>query len=65
MICGGFEWAGLEIDATRNGAGLQPDQQISSNTSTIEAWVGRADEATVIARDVIERLRNDGTEDLE
>jgi acetate kinase len=64
-ICAGFESAGLEIDATRNGAKLQPDQRISSNTSTIEAWVVQVDEATMIARDVIERLRNDGTKDPE
>jgi acetate kinase len=57
-ICAGFESAGLEIDATRNGAKLQSDQRISTNTSTIEAWVVQVDEATMIARDVIERLRN-------
>jgi acetate kinase len=60
-ICDGFEWAGLEIDSTRNRAALQSDQPISSDTSKIEALVIQVDEAVVIARDLMDLLQNRNT----
>jgi len=61
-ICAGFEWAGLQLDPTENTVVLRSDAKISGAGSAIEAWVVQVDEAAVIACDVIERLRNDGTE---
>jgi acetate kinase len=56
-ICAGLEWARLELDRERNEAALQSDEPISSGGSEIEVWVVHVDEATVIARDVVDYLR--------
>jgi acetate kinase len=52
-ICSGLEWAGLKIDADRNEKMVRSEGQISTDTSTLNAWVIPTDEELLIARDTV------------
>jgi len=52
-ICDGLEWAGLKLDATRNGKASGQEQQISTEDSTLKAFVIPTDEELLIARDTV------------
>ncbi len=56
QICEGFDWAGLTLDAGRNSTYSLTEGRISTEGSTVEAWVMEVDEASVIAADVAECL---------
>ena len=49
-ICDGMDWAGLTIDATRNGK-LRGEGVISSDESRLQAWVIPTNEELLIAQD--------------
>lgn len=54
-ICAGFEWAGLKkLDPTRT------DGRISTDDSTLHAWVIKTDEEKLIARETIKLLGGQG-----
>ncbi len=50
-ICGGLEFAGLEIDPVANEAESEVGRRISVEGSRLEAWVIPTDEELLIARD--------------
>ena len=50
-ICQGLEWAGLKLDKTRNDAGVGSEKQITTDDSTLHAFVIPTDEELLIARD--------------
>jgi acetate kinase len=52
-ICDGLEWAGLKIDAGRNQKMVRSEGQISTDASTLNAWVIPTDEELLIARDTV------------
>jgi acetate kinase len=52
MICESFEWAGLGIDPVRNEMAVGgTEMRISTDNSTLAAWVIPTDEELMIARD--------------
>ncbi len=51
-ICDGMEWAGLTIDAARNGK-LRGEGVISTDESRLQAWVIPTNEELLIARDTV------------
>jgi acetate kinase len=50
-ICRGLEWAGLELDAQRNGAAIGTEARISADHSRLQAYVIPSDEELMIARE--------------
>jgi acetate kinase len=58
LICKGFEWAGLELDAERNaGCTLGAEGLISTESSRLAAYVIPTDEELLIARDTVRSVR--------
>jgi acetate kinase len=53
QICEGLEWAGLKLDRNRNQQASAFEGQISSNDSTLHAFVIPTDEELLIARDTV------------
>jgi len=52
-ICSGLEWAGLKLDHRRNKELAGLEGQISTNDSTLHAFVIPTDEELLIARDTV------------
>jgi acetate kinase/transaldolase len=52
-ICEGLEWAGLRIDHRKNEQAAGVEGQISTNDSTLHAFVIPTDEELLIARDTV------------
>jgi acetate kinase len=52
-ICQGLEWAGLKLDKGRNEAAVGLERQITTDDSTLRAFVIPTDEELLIARDTI------------
>lgn len=52
-ICAGFEWAGLRLDEKRNQQTVGSERQISTDNSTLHAFVIPTDEELMIARDTL------------
>jgi acetate kinase len=52
-ICKGLEWAGLEVDADKNGQTAARERQISKDGCRLAAWVIPTDEELLIARDTV------------
>jgi acetate kinase len=55
-ICQALEWAGLTLDDGANASASGPEVKIAGRESRIDAWVIRADEAAVIARETVALL---------
>jgi acetate kinase len=52
-ICEGLEWAGLRLDDNRNKQAVGSEGQISSDESSLHAFVIPTDEELLIARDTV------------
>ena len=52
-ICGGLEWAGLRLDAQRNQSQAPSERCITTDDSTLAAYVIPTDEELLIARDTV------------
>ena len=52
-ICQGLEWAGLKLDKDRNETAVGLERQISTDDSTLLAFVIPTDEELLIARDTV------------
>ena len=52
-ICTGLEWAGLKLDTSRNEQAVGKEAQISSDSSSLKAFVIPTDEELLIARDTV------------
>lgn len=52
-ICAGMEWAGLQIDVSRNEATVGKEGKISTDDSRVEAYAIPTDEELLIARDTV------------
>jgi acetate kinase len=52
-ICAGLEWAGLTIDANQNDQMVGREGRISTDGSTLHAWVIPTNEELLIARDTV------------
>ena len=52
-ICSGMEWAGLKVDKSRNEQAVGKEAQISTDDSTLKAYVIPTDEELLIARDTV------------
>jgi acetate kinase len=52
-ICAGLEWAGLVIDANQNQQMAGREGRISTDGSTLHAWVIPTNEELLIARDTV------------
>ena len=59
-ICAGMGWCGLTLDEDRNARTIGSEGRISVDDSRVHAYVVPVDEATVIARDTVRRLRQPG-----
>ncbi|HEX8185718.1 MAG TPA: acetate kinase, partial [Blastocatellia bacterium] len=58
LICGGLQWAGLELDAERNAACAGGfEGLISTEGSRLAAYVIPTDEELLIARDTVRKVR--------
>ncbi len=58
-ICAGFEWAGLRLDASQNQQAIGRDARISSEDSTLHAWVIPTNEELLIARDTLRCIQGE------
>jgi acetate kinase len=52
-ICDGLQFAGLELDSSKNDAVTSKDRQISTDASTLSAYCIHTDEELLIARDTV------------
>jgi len=52
-ICEGLEWAGLKLDKDRNDAAVGSEKKITTDDSSLHAFVIPTDEELVIARDTV------------
>jgi acetate kinase len=52
-ICAGLGWAGLRLDAARNRETVGREGRITSDESTLHAWVIPTNEELLIARDTV------------
>jgi acetate kinase len=52
-ICEGLEWVGLKLDKDRNDAAIGSEKQITTDDSTLHAFVIPTDEELLIARDTV------------
>jgi acetate kinase len=52
-ICEGLEWAGLKVDSNRNGQMVGLEGRISTDHSSLHAFVIPTDEELLIARDTV------------
>jgi acetate kinase len=59
-ICAGMEWCGLTLDPDRNAEAIGAETRISSDVSTLQAYVIPVDEASIIVRDTVGCLRRPG-----
>lgn len=56
-VCGRLAWAGLKLDSSANEAAVGNEARISALDSIIDVWAVTVNEALMIGRDTIERLR--------
>ncbi len=56
-ICAGMGWCGLMLDQERNARTIGSEGRISTDGSTVHAYVIPVDEALIIARDTVRCLR--------
>ncbi len=56
-VCSGMEWCGLTLDEGRNAEAIGAETRISSDDSTLHAYVIPVDEASIIVRDTVGCLR--------
>jgi acetate kinase len=59
-ICAGLDWCGLALDPDRNAEAIGTEARISSDVSTLQAYVIPVDEASIIVRDTLGCLRRPG-----
>jgi acetate kinase len=52
-ICAGLEWAGLKLDARKNDDAVGKEERITTDDSTLKAFVIPTDEELLIARDTV------------
>jgi acetate kinase len=52
-VCAGLEWAGLTIDGSKNQQTIGHENRISTEESTLHAWVIPTNEELLIARDTV------------
>jgi len=52
-ICAGLEWAGLKLDKGKNEQAVGKEARISTDDSTLKAFVIPTDEELLIARDTV------------
>jgi acetate kinase len=58
-ICGGMEWAGLRIDATKNQETIGREGKISSDDSKVLVYAIPTDEELLIARDTVRVIKGE------
>jgi acetate kinase len=58
-ICEGLEWAGLRLDEEKNQQTVGSEGQISSDSSTLHAYVIPTDEELLIARDTVRCIQRE------
>jgi acetate kinase len=58
-ICEGLEWAGLKLDEKKNQQMVGLEGQISSDDSSLNAYVIPTDEELMIARDTVRRIQGE------
>jgi len=58
-ICAGMEWAGLNLDASRNQQTVGREGQISTDDSKLLAYAIPTDEELLIARDTVRVIRGE------
>ena len=58
-ICTGLEWAGLKLDKGRNEQAVGKEAMISTDDSTLKAFVIPTDEELLIARDTVRCIAGD------
>lgn len=58
-ICEGLEWAGLRLDEEKNQQTVGSEGQISSDNSTLHAYVIPTDEELLIARDTVRCIQRE------
>jgi len=58
-ICQGLEWAGLKVDESKNQEMLGLEGQISSQDSSLHAYVIPTDEELLIARDTVSCIQGE------
>ena len=58
-ICEGLEWAGLKLDEKKNQQMVGSEGQISSDDSTLHAYVIPTDEELLIARDTVRCIQGE------
>ena len=58
-ICQGLEWAGLKLDESKNQEMLGLEGQISSQDSSLHAYVIPTDEELLIARDTVSCIQGE------
>lgn len=59
-ICAGMEWCGLALNRDRNATAIGYETRISSDDSTLHAYVIPVNEASIIAKDTLSCLRRAG-----
>lgn len=52
-ICAGLEWAGLKLDTRKNDDAVGKEERITTEDSTLKAFVIPTDEELLIARDTV------------
>jgi acetate kinase len=57
-ICDGLQWAGLNLDQSRNKQLAGSEGQISTNDSHVHAFVIPTDEELLIARDTVRCIQS-------
>jgi len=58
-ICSGLEWAGLKLDENRNRRMVGLEGQISSDDSTLQAFIIPTEEEQLIARDTVNFIEHE------
>jgi len=58
-ICGGMEWAGLKLDASRNQETVGREGMISTEDSKLSAYAIPTDEELLIARDTVRVIKGE------
>jgi acetate kinase len=58
-ICSGLEWAGLSVDASQNQQTVGREGRISTEGSTLHAWVIPTNEELMIARDTVRCIQGE------
>ncbi|MBV8062962.1 MAG: acetate/propionate family kinase [Nevskia sp.] len=62
-ICAGFQWCGLELDASANLCASDLPRRISTRGSRIQVFVTPVDEEAAIAQDLLQHANSRATEE--